>query len=102
MTKSIKDAYISAMAQDDAKRWHNFGTTIFKSLLTQPSFHGLQRPLCTVCKRLVDKVVIKRDERTRSTIITAYCHGDSQSVILTDRFVFDNPDLEYTMAFEEE
>jgi hypothetical protein len=42
-------------------------------------------PLCSICKRPVDRLESWRDERERVTRYRVFCHGESQDFAVEDR-----------------
>jgi len=59
-----------------------------------------EKPMCWVCKKLVEVLERDRDTFRGVTIFTARCHGDTQTVELTDAQMNDLSKLDMTWAFK--
>lgn len=56
---------------------------------------------CQKCDRRVDQVVIEYSHGHRGWIITAYCHGDRETMQLGDEIAHITPDLERQLRAQE-
>ena len=48
-----------------------------------------QRPMCAVCRKLVDKMTREEDDHLERVVFTVECHGRRERVVL-DRKLADN------------
>lgn len=47
----------------------------------------IRHPPCAVCRKPVDGLLVERDSVTGSLTFTAWCHGATESVTLTDNML---------------
>lgn len=60
------------------------------------------RPLCAICKRAVDSIEWSENRASDERIITAKCHGASQTIVLTTSDFRDAKVIEWAPAFDSE
>jgi len=55
---------------------------------------------CCTCNKTVDRVESYYDPMTCATIISAHCHGDKETSILPDYYLYDNIEINEARCFD--
>jgi hypothetical protein len=59
------------------------------------------KPRCAKCNKLVDNLIETQDQRTRETILIAICHGQRETVRLSDELLEHvSGEIKFTDAFK--
>ena len=76
------------------------------SIRPEPMIHCRLHPetmepwvFCAVCKKPVDWIEYMEDILTRNKVVTVYCHGRSERVILSPELLFTAHSIEIGDAF---